>query len=362
MRYRHLASPRFRATRYRFQSSTRAPAAPRFGTQSGSCRLGARSEATRNDLFQRSFKGIDSDDISIVVYGSLARGEFTEGSDIDWTLLVDGIADPKHLDLARKVENIISEAGGKSPGREGTFGSLTFSHELVQQIGGQEDTNRNSTRRILLLLESGVLGRSEAYDRVVNNVLRRYILEDTTFVQQSAKSHVPRFLLNDFARQWWTMAVDFAYKQRTRFGEGAGIPELEATNVSQNDIRFSGLLTCFSCQLGFGSAKPIVECAPRGDGPACLRSVRDRLQTPLETLAGALLAFNHLNSTAGKLLTAYDGFLGILADSRQREQLEKLEPSQYDTNEIFQRGRKLSHDFRDGLLELFSTSNRACTS
>ena len=30
-----------------------------------------------------------------------------------------------------------------------------------------------------------------------------------------------------------------------------------------------------------------------------------------------------------------------------------LEPSQYDTNEIFQRGRKLSHDFRDGLLELF---------
>ena len=121
----------------------------------------ARSEATRNDLSAK-LQGIDSDDISIVVYGSLARGEFTEGSDIDWTLLVDGIADPKHLDVARKVENIISEAGGKSPGREGTFGTLTFSHELVQQIGGQEDTNRNSTRRILLLLESGVLGRSEA--------------------------------------------------------------------------------------------------------------------------------------------------------------------------------------------------------
>jgi hypothetical protein len=159
-------------------------------------------------------------------------------------------------------------------------------------------------------------------------------------------------LLNDFARQWWTMAVDFAYKQRTRFGEGAAIRNLKL-RMSRKMIYVSGLLTCFSCQLGFGSAKPIVECASRGDGPACLRSVRERLQTPLETLAGALLAFDHLNSTAGKLLTAYDGFLGILADSRQREQLEKLEPSQYDTNETFQRGRKLSHDFRDGLLELF---------
>ena len=43
------------------------------------------------------------------------------------------------------------------------------------------------------------------------------------FVLGSGPYHVPRFLLNDFARYWWTMAVDFAYKQRTRFGEGAAI-------------------------------------------------------------------------------------------------------------------------------------------
>src|SRR5262245_41479191 len=33
---------------------------------------------------------IDSGDISVVVFGSLARGEWTTGSDVDWTLLIDG--------------------------------------------------------------------------------------------------------------------------------------------------------------------------------------------------------------------------------------------------------------------------------
>jgi hypothetical protein len=265
---------------------------------------------------------------------------------------VDGFADPNHFGVALKIDQIVSRASAKPPGREGTFGTLTFSHELVQQIGGRDDTNRNSTRRILLLLESQVLGRSEAYDRVINNVLRRYISEDTTFVQQTAKYHVPRFLLNDFARQWWTMAVDFAYKQRTRAGKGAAIRNLKL-RMSRKMIYVSGLLTCFSCDLALGLAKPIVDCASPGEGLACLRSVRERLQTPLETLAGALLGFGHLDDTARKLLAAYDGFLGMLADPQSREHLEKLDPAHYEADKVFQRGRSLSHDFRDGLLELF---------
>jgi predicted nucleotidyltransferase len=68
-----------------------------------------RAQAKRVELREK-LQGFDSDDTSIVVFGSLARDEFTDGSDIDWTLLIDGSADPKHLDTAREVGRIVGGA------------------------------------------------------------------------------------------------------------------------------------------------------------------------------------------------------------------------------------------------------------
>ena len=83
--------------------------------------------------------------------GSLARNEFTLGSDIDWTPSVDGSADPKHHDLVRQIGLLGDSMAGKSTEAEGTFGSLVCSHDLIHQIGGEDDTNRNTTRRLLRL-------------------------------------------------------------------------------------------------------------------------------------------------------------------------------------------------------------------
>ena len=116
-----------------------------------------RGAAKRRELAESltAFDDADLDgDAGFVVFGSLARDEFTPGSDIDWTLLIDGPADPGHLDTARRIGRFVREVEGKTPGREGVFGSLAFSHELIHMIGGQDDTNSNTTRRILLLLES----------------------------------------------------------------------------------------------------------------------------------------------------------------------------------------------------------------
>ena len=49
------------------------------------------------EMFEASVQSLNSDDSIVVVFGSLARNEFTEGSAVDWTLLIDGIANPKHL-------------------------------------------------------------------------------------------------------------------------------------------------------------------------------------------------------------------------------------------------------------------------
>jgi hypothetical protein len=131
------------------------------------------------------------------------------------TLLVDGGVDPQHLSLAARIEAVIAELADKPVGREGTFGNLAFSHELVHQIGGQGDSNQNTTRRILLLLESVAVGRSDAYDRVLKAILSRYLLEDRGFrlgFWLPTRAEVPfqrlRALLVDDGSRFCTQTAD----------------------------------------------------------------------------------------------------------------------------------------------------------
>ena len=81
---------------------------------------------------------------------------------LDWALLVDGQARPGHFELVAMVAERAVEAGFKKPGREGIFGNLVSSHDLVHYIGGSDDYSANMTRRLLLLLESAPVGRDDA--------------------------------------------------------------------------------------------------------------------------------------------------------------------------------------------------------
>src|SRR5258707_10422275 len=86
-------------------------------------------------------------DTSIVVFGSLARDEYTSGSDADWTLLIDGEANADHRQVVQKITSAINDIF-HSPNPTGAFGGMTFSHPLIHNIGGSEDTNANTTQRI----------------------------------------------------------------------------------------------------------------------------------------------------------------------------------------------------------------------
>lgn len=301
----------------------------------------------------------DSADVSIVAFGSLARGEFSDGSDVDWTLLVDGFASPNHFEMANAIGRKIKAVVDKDPGPEGNFGTMVFSHDLVHRIGGEDDSNKNTTRRCLMLLESIPLGRDDAHERVMRSVLQRYILEDHTFAKRRAKYHVPRFLLNDFARYWRTMAVDFAYKQRTRRGKGAVLRNLKL-RFSRKLLFASALVACFSCQLTMGpKANAASECAL--DEGLCVACLREFLrQTPLEMLASALLLFvdrgakiEEVCSVSAQIFDAYDAFVGVLSDGAQRKRLEDVSAEDFDTAPLVVDLRKHSRAFRDGLLGLF---------
>jgi predicted nucleotidyltransferase len=313
----------------------------------------ARVLATRKkEELRDGLRGLDSADTSIVVSGSLARDEFTNGSDIDWTLLIDGEADPRHYDVAGKIRGVVDQIAGKPTGSEGTFSAMVFSHDLIHEIGGEDDTNRNTTRRLLLLLESTAVGREDAYQRVVRNILNRYLLEDRGFWKGS-QYRVPRFLQNDFARYWRTMAVDFAYKLRRRSGKGWAIRNIKL-RMSRKLIYVSGLLACYRCHMDYSPE----EWQAIAQSPDRQKQVVDYFSevfhaTPIEIVSDVLLRYPHLDVAADKILGSYNAFLGILADDGQRNHLESLSEGHAEQDSLFQCARGLTHEYRDGLLAVF---------
>src|ERR1017187_3458871 len=118
--------------------------------------------AKRRSELGELLSGEDSADANVVVYGSMARGQMTSESDLDWTLLLDKPVDPTDLATTQRIASKIYAAKFAEPGKASIFGSMTSSHSLVHDIGGQDDTNANTTRRMLLLLESYVPAGREA--------------------------------------------------------------------------------------------------------------------------------------------------------------------------------------------------------
>src|SRR5437660_1841267 len=120
----------------------------------------ARADAKRireelDSLLTQELGKYASEDTSLVVFGSLARGEWTSGSDLDWTYLIDGQANSDHLRIVQQIQSLLQQKQNKKkfrpPGPTGTFGNMAFSHDIIHQIGGQSDSNKNTTWRILLL-------------------------------------------------------------------------------------------------------------------------------------------------------------------------------------------------------------------
>ncbi len=156
--------------------------------------------------------GLVPQNTSVVIFGSFARDEFTPGSDLDWTFLIDGPADPQHFRLANDIRRIYQQEGFAEPGATMTFGTMASSHELIHHIGLTADTNPNFTRRMLLLLESKPVAGQLVHDRVVKGILDRYLVSERNVTWDSTAPRMPRFLLNDIVRFWRTMAVDYAAK------------------------------------------------------------------------------------------------------------------------------------------------------
>jgi hypothetical protein len=296
---------------------------------------------------------LPTDEGALVVFGSLARGEYTLGSDLDWTLVIDGRADSLHVKVLHSLKHELEPF--KSPGPTGVFGSLVFSHDLVHAIGGDEDTNKNTTRRLLLLLESTAINAGlskEVRGRILNAILSRYIEEDANFIAaNNSKDRIPRFLLNDVVRFWRTMAVDYANKYRARAGEGWAVRNIKL----RMSRKVSGLLMCISWAL---------RDVDDSDDEFVVQKLVNHLQAwtqrpPLESLA--TIVIQYAPSLAADLFDNYDAFIAILDNKEQRELLEKLSPEEAYDNAAFLEARSIAIGFDGALTKLLFEADNDLT-
>lgn len=334
----------------------------RTGSLWSNIRTARSQSATERALLERVLAEFTSSDSSIVVVGSLARQEFTPGSDVDWILLLDGISQPEHLKVAHAIRKKLDELKRKQPGREGVFRTIASSHDVIHHIGGEDDTNANMTLRILLLLESDSLGRSDAYERVLKNILWRYLDEDRGLWLGSGRYKVPRFLFNDVARYWRTMTVDFAYKQRNRQNEGFAIRNLKL-RMSRKLLFLAGMITCCECHSGFESEEVRKDFyATKHVQGVIQRLTKVLTKPPLEILASALIRDSALDIHSKQLFDSYDEFLGMLADETPscngktiRKHLDELPVELLGSDPTATKGRDISHRFRDAIAAIFLT-------
>jgi hypothetical protein len=296
------------------------------------------------------------------MFGSLARDEVTPGSDLDWTLLVDGQCDTRHLEVTQAISALVTK-DNKGPGPTALFGTMAFSHELVHLIGGEAGTNRNTTRRILLLLESrGMTDDDRVRDRVLRNILKRYLQEDLGYHElHEWKIRVPRFLLNDIVRFWRTMTVDYAAKRRDRAGVGWAIRNFKL-RLSRKLIFTAGLAMCMSCELCPPQSLTDTKFDEPADFYAELESylVGFSNKTPLQVLADFALQFNAIEAST-MIFTAYDQFLMVLSDAEKRARLEKLGVDDAAGDSVFHESRKIGTTFQEGLTKLFFDTNSKLT-
>jgi len=295
---------------------------------------------------------IDDAAASVIVTGSLGRGEVTDGSDVDWLLLVDGLSNPDHGLLLRQVSERIGSVIKKDVGRTKTFADLVVSHQLIHYIAGTRDTNENLTRRILMLSESRAITGTLVRQRVIRNILERYVIYDRSVRSKTGnRQYVPHFLLNDVVRYWRTMASDYASKMWERQGEGWGIRNVKL-RFSRKLLFIWGLLASFSGELFELESLQTVE-----NEEDFLRLLAEviRGQTdvpPLELLARAVNQ-GCSDDTARGIFSSYNQFLGTLSVSERRAELESVAFEEASDNATFDELRELSGIFRQSVNKFF---------
>lgn len=188
-----------------------------------------------------------ADKACVYVTGSGGRGEMSSHSDLDLFIVSDVEEAKPRL---RRLDAIVVRAelikatrkhGFPEFSRDGKYLETYTIDELCKNLGRPEDDHANTfTARLLLLLESRPLLGDAVYQHVIGEVIAPYWKD----YEEHKDSFRPVFLINDIARLWKTLCVNYeAYTEQQPDDKRA------KRKLMNYKLKHSRVLTCYSAIL-----------------------------------------------------------------------------------------------------------------
>jgi len=287
------------------------------------------------------------DDVDIVLLGSLARQEATEGSDCDYFVLQNDCEPEISQQLTEIANDVRKELQYEEPGRQGVFGDIVIAASLYERVGLESDSNQNLTHRMLLLTESVSVFSSRTHDAVIARILKRYALDNFSHsTGEPDVAKVPRYLLNDLVRFWRTVAVDFGAK-RWRGGR------------AQSNLRLLKLRTTRKI-LFAGPLSTLLLAPDRTQKASELASYLSEWlrKPPLAQIASlvsdpAVAVLDQSKNAIGRILVSYDSLLELFDDKVSREAIKNPGAHSESYARVAHKCEKIASDIETSLETLF---------
>lgn len=275
------------------------------------------------DTAAQTFSG--RSDIIVGVNGSLARREFTSGSDVDYFILKTGESAPDDTADQNVLREAFEAAGLKMPSTGGVFETTLLTSDLLAPIGGDDDVNKTLTRRMLFLLEGEWIYNEEGFKQLRRNLIEKYVSDDL------GNGKLPLYLLNDIVRYWRTICIDYEHKTAD---------QNKAKPLRLAKLRISRMLLCFAGMITVGEV--------------CRMDVAEK-RTRLEELF-TQPALNRLENVLSedflKARSKYGEFPERINDQAFRDALDVVEGDGLQSNQ-YKEISEVARSFKEALMEIF---------
>lgn len=265
-----------------------------------------------------------SDYIAVIIVGSYGRGEASADSDFEWVTIYDDrhvAAEEAILAQAKLTQFFADHLGRERLSINKTFGQPTALSRLLTNVGGEADSNRTLTYRMLALVEGLPLMRP-GFDRVIRGLA-------TTYGDTHTAGHRLLSLATDIARYWRTLRIDYKFKVDEQRKPWA---------LRSVKLRSYRRIWYFSSALYSVAKGPRIDNSQRGklfDPGVVAEFMAGMGGNPVRRFLTAIDTFELQSPLARALLETYDRIHQLLGQPEVREELNRLTPENMDDSEWF---------------------------